>query len=211
MTQPYCFVFKPLTKCDMTQSYQFVFNPALTCPPIATCDKFVRATWLIHMFSMPHSHVWHASFVRVTGLKHTETPFIQLWLAFGLPRATRIATSDSFIRVTWLMRICDTPLSYVWHGSTIPKHFVSNSDVPSDYHVWPTHMSDMNHSYARHASFACLTWLNRTIPFNLILICPRVTTCDSFIRVTWLIHMCDVTDSCVWHNFAVYVCVCVAV
>ena len=33
-------------------------------------DSFIWVTWLIHMFDMTHSHVWHDSFIRVTWLIH---------------------------------------------------------------------------------------------------------------------------------------------
>ena len=76
----------------------------------------------------------------------------------------------------------------------------------------------MTHSYMRHVSFVCVTWL--------IHMCDMTHTCvwhDSFMYVTWLIHMfgkyfashsfssnetsymtrpfhiCNMTYSCVWH------------
>jgi len=54
-------------------------------------------------------------------------------------------------------------------------------------------MCDMTHSYVRHYSSICVTWLihmcDMTHPYAWH---------DSSIGVTWLIHMCDMTHSYVW-------------
>jgi len=47
--------------------------------------------------------------------------------------------------------------------------------------TWLIHMCDMTHSYVWHDSFICVTWL--------IHLCH-----DSFICLTWLVDMCNVTD-----------------
>jgi len=68
-------------------------------------------------------------------------------------------------------------------------------------------MCDMTHSYVRHDSFLCVTWL---IPM-----CDMTYSYvwrDSFIFVPWLIHMCDMTHSYVCHDssicvpWLVYIC-----
>ena len=52
-------------------------------------------TWLIHMFDMTHSQVWHDSSIYVTGLIYIrDTTHLYTW-------------HDSFIHVTWLGRVCD--------------------------------------------------------------------------------------------------------
>ena len=56
-------------------------------------------------------------------------------------------------------------------------------------------MCDMTHSYVWHDSFICVTWL--------IHMCDMIHAHvwhDSFICVTRLIHMCDMTHSYVWHD-----------
>jgi len=50
-------------------------------------------------------------------------------------------------------------------------------------------------SYLWHDSFMRVTWL--------IHVCATTHSCvwhDSFMCVTWLIHACDMTHSCVWHD-----------
>ena len=53
----------------------------------------------------------------------------------------------------------------------------------------------MTHSYVWHDSFICVTWL--------IHMCDKTRSYvwhDSFVCVTWLIRMCDMTHSYVWHD-----------
>jgi len=101
--------------------------------------------------------------------------------------------------------MCDMTHSYVWHDSSIVRHWL--------IHMWDmthSYMCDMTHSYVwhdssigatlthsyvrhdsficvRHDSFICVTWLNHRCDI------------DSFICVTWLIHMCNVTHSYMCH------------
>ena len=55
---------------------------------------------------------------------------------------------DSFVCVTWLIRMCDMTHSYVWHDSFICV-------------TWLIRMCDMTHSYVWHDSFIRVTWLIR--------------------------------------------------
>ena len=61
--------------------------------------------------------------------------------------------SCSFICVTWLIHMCDTTHSYVWHDSFIHVTW------PFIYVTWLIHICDMTHSYMWHDSFICVTWL----------------------------------------------------
>jgi len=56
---------------------------------------------------MPHSYVWHDSFICVTCLNHTYA------------MAHSYVRHDSFICVTWLIHMRDMPHSYKWHDSFI--------------------------------------------------------------------------------------------
>ena len=82
------------------------------------------------------------------------------------------------------------------------------------------HIYLQTHSYVGHVSFVCVTWLIRTgdmthlfvwhdsficIPclIHVLVMTDSYACNDSFIiEATWLIHMCDITRSCVcrgWH------------
>jgi len=121
---------------------------------------------------------------------------------------------DSFIQVTCLIHTCDMPHSYVWHDSFsthVPaKGHVTTSTCSYVWHdssicvAWIIHKCDMPHSYVWHASFICVTWLIQNTytgerprdDVNLF-VCVTwfVHMCDSFIHVTWLNHMRDMTHS----------------
>ena len=61
-------------------------------------------------------------------------------------------------------------------------------------------MRDMPHSYEWHDSFICMTWL-----IHLRDMTPSSVWHDSFICVTWLIYMCDMTHLYVWRDS--FICV----
>ena len=102
--------------------------------------------------------------------------------------------NDSFVRVKWFFHMCDTTLSYVWHD-LFTFMFVT----------WLFYMCDMTHSYVKHdmtypspkrshlsfwsrETLVCVAWLIRTGAMTLSYVWH-----DSFICVTWRIHMCNVT------------------
>jgi len=107
---------------------------------------------------------------------------------------------DSFVCVTWLIRMCDMTHWYVWHDSFTCV-------------TWLVHMWDMTHLYVWHDSFTCVTWL-----IHMCDMTHSYVWHDSFMFVTWLIHVCDMTHSlcilcadairspmCVWHDW--FICV----
>jgi len=110
---------------------------------------------------------------------------------------------DSFIRVTWLIRMCDMTHSYVWHDSfrcvtwLIYKCNMAHSyvwhelihlfDMNSFICVtWLIQMCDMTQSYVWHASFICMTWTHLYVWHELIHMCDM----NSFICVTCLVIRC---------------------
>jgi len=150
-------------------------------------------TWLIHTCDMTHSYVWHGAFICETWRIHMcDMPYLYMW-------------HDSFICVTWLIRMCDMtsclhlhmfllyiyrhalPLAMVSDGIGREKRSATtktetNTRTPSTWRpvllqIFWVHVCDMTHSYVWHDSFRCShAWH------------------ASFIRVTWLIHMCVTTD-----------------
>ena len=58
----------------------------------------------------------------------------------------------------------------------------------------------MTHSYVWHDTFICVTWL-----IHMCDMTHSYVWHDTFICVTWLIHICDMTHSYVWHDS--FICV----
>ena len=87
--------------------------------------------------------------------------------------------------------MCDMTHSCVWHDSCI--------------HVaWPIHMCDMTHSYMCNMTHS---HVQRQQAARLEYASLRVSRsanaqmCDmTYSHATWLIHMWDLTELCVWHN-----------
>jgi len=113
---------------------------------------------------------------------------------------------DSFVWVTWLIRVCDITHSCVWNDSfvcvtwLIRMFDMTHLCVWHDSFVcetWIIPACDMTHSCVRHDSFVCVTWL--------ICVCCmthswvwRICACNMTYSCVWLIHVCDMTHSCIW-------------
>jgi len=157
----------------------------------------------IHMWDMTHGYIWGMSYVsRVVKSLVVKCP-----------------ACDRSIRVTWLIHS-------VRHNSCIYEEWVLRRQVSHIYihkrgmyiHVW-----DMTHAYMRNescvAKFQTYIFIREVCIFMYIYIhiciyeewvlCHKASfgnvpsvllihTCDySFIRVTWLIHVWDMTHSCI--------------
>jgi len=61
-------------------------------------------------------------------------------------------------------------------------------------------MCDMTPSYVWHDSFICVTWL-----IHMCDMTPSYVWQDALIYVTWLMHTCDMTQSCMWHDSFIHV------
>ena len=129
---------------------------------------FMCATWLVHHWDMTHSCVRHDSFI------------IETWL-----------------NETWLIHVCDmtrASLLLAIHCS-LSNHvsFMSHSCLIS--FTVRCASAIMTHSYVRHDSFICVTWL-----IHMCDMTHSYVRHDSFILATWLIDMCDTTHWYVGHD-----------
>jgi len=71
---------------------------------------------------------------------------------------------------------------------------------PCCTYQWVMSHTWMTYSSVWHDSFICVTWL-----IHLCDMTPSSVWHDSFICVTWLLHLCDMTHSSVWHDS--FICV----
>jgi len=73
--------------------------------------------WLINMYAMTHSYVWHDS--PVCEMPHTwRDAFICVpWLIHMCGMTYEHVWHDSFVRVTLLIHMCHMTHSYVWHDA----------------------------------------------------------------------------------------------
>ena len=129
------------------------------------CDM---AYWPIYMCDMTHLYVWYDLFMCVKWLiyKCDTTHVYTLKVGPSLSATTMIFLT--IVWVTWLICIFDMTLLYVWRDSLICSY---NGLLA-----------------ANTITFLMIGWVKQLLYFIYILR-------DSFICVTWLIHMCDVTYS----------------
>jgi len=97
---------------------------------------------------------------------------------------------DSYIRVIWLIHMCDVNHSCIWHDST-------RSYVWRDFLFVCGRTYD---SYVRWDLFICVTGLFHMCDVAILVsmrseihLLRCILQRDSFIRVTGLFHICDVT------------------
>jgi len=104
-------------------------------------------------------------------------------------------TYDVIKWVIWLIYNYDMTHSYVWHDSFT-------------YMTWLIYIYDMTHSHVWHDSSLIMWDVTKANVWHVLLaswLCAQAVWHDSFILVTWLIHMCDMTPSYEWH--ASFICV----
>jgi len=164
---------------------------------IVTCGFFIFV-WLI-FFVCWDSFVWHVCCASVDWVEipiHGLDSDLQVCgiTDFDVWRAMTHSSvwHDLFMYVTWLI--------HLWHDWFMPHRCdVALSHECHDRFMYVTlthsYVCDITHSYVWHDSFICVTW--------------RIHMCDmahSYVRhescicVTWLIHMRDMTHSYVWHD-----------
>jgi len=127
----------------------------------ASHAAFTSMTWLLPMCHMPHSYVWHDSFLCVACLIHMcdMTPSYVSHAAFKC--------------MTWLHNIQDILHSYVSHHSFkcvtwLMGHAYDRTNASTV--TWLIDMCDMTHAYmcdtthwhVWHDSLTCVTWLMHT-------------------------------------------------
>ena len=190
-------------------------------------DSFIRVTWLICTCDMTLSYV--CVHMRRTWHIQMCVQMCRIWHIHVCDMTPSYVWHDSFICVTWLLHVCDITFSYLLanvQDVANPYVCANVQDVTHPYvwqsYVWPDsficvtwliYVRDMTHSYVRHDSFVCVIWLCYIYIYMCTCVGHDTSICVCkcvhihtqmpykyvFMRVTWLNHMCDMTES--------YVCV----
>jgi len=110
---------------------------------------------------------------------------------------------DSFICVTWLIHVWQDPFICLWRDVCDVTH--CETGYGSFICVtWPFYICDRPHLYVCHDTFPYVAWLIHA--WHDSLICMTWLFCVvSFIRVTWLVQMWDLTHSYAWRDSSVRV------
>ena len=123
---------------------------------------------------------------------------------------------ESFASVTWIIHMCDMGHSCLWqdlfirvpwlihicvtHQVLVSRQYVGiyifhTCDMT---HSWLIHIHDITHSYVWHDSFIRVTWLVH------ICVTHQVLVSRQYVGI-YLIHTCDMTHSYTLHNL--FICV----
>jgi len=159
------------------------------------CHLSVCVAWLIHMCDMTHSYVWHDSFIHMeTRLIHMcrvytgFSAFLPPWHIWNqqshdsndpiflnsrtnecfsfaeLPLKT-VSGLSAFLHL-WHIHMCDITCPCEWVMSHIWMRHVTYMNDSLQTHEWvmshtwtPVHVCGVTHSYVWHDSFICVTWL----------------------------------------------------
>ena len=153
--------------CGMPHAYEWYDTYSLTfidTHSYVSRDSFIHATWLIHTCDMTHSR-------EVTW--RTPMPHAYSWYA---THSLTLIHWHSFIRVTWLIQTCDETLLFL------------------RCHPYPP---DLRPIVGWHDSFIQSGITQRYVWYASCIRVVQHSFVDihwhSCIRVTWLIHTCDVT------------------
>ena len=112
----------------------------------------------------------------------------------ALPMTHSCVWHDSFICVAWLIHMCDmTRYSRHTHEWMMCVYRTMLRVHGMMLRVY--RIIVRSHLHVWHDSFICVTWL-----IHMCDMTHSYVWHDSFIRVTWLIHMCDMTRSYVWYD-----------
>jgi len=182
----------PVHMCDMTDSYVWR-------------DVFTRAIWLIHMCDMSLSYLRHASCTCATWLiDMCDTILLHVRHSVFICVTERVhhdifacAISILWMRARWCIHMCnmmpspiilhmwmhDAFTCAIWHVTCVQYDAFTCA-------IWCLHPCDMTLSYVR------TPYLHVSRLYVLH---------DSFVYVTWLICLCDMTHLSMWHDSFVYV------
>jgi len=185
-----------LHMCDMTPSY-------------GRHDSFICVTWLVHLCAMTHSYVCHDSF-----MWFDELIFHHSFMCSYERRIHMCAMTHSYVCHDSFMcsyhHMKETTSTWRSHGmSTWRSH---GTHMKESWHTYdarePSVRSHGTHMCSYHDSFMCSSnHQDSTSSYEHMKEWWNMSSSNhsTFIRVTWLIHMCDMTHSYVCHDS--FICV----
>jgi len=144
-------------------------------------DSFIRVTWLVHSQDKTHSHAWHDSYIRVT-----RRP-----MHACMRHVTRRV--DKSCLLCMYTHVIQYVLQWLLHIQLLsaPRHQCVLHD-----NAWASRVcTRVRIIFSKRPKF---NYRKRTKEGS-------VARHDSVIRVTWLMHTCDMTHLFVWH--ASFICV----
>jgi len=154
--------------------------------------SFIYVTCLIHSCDVPHLHVCDVTHTLEHARRCTCTAH-----HFAHATCVILVTYSYMCDMTYIY-MCDMTYSYMCDMT-----YSYMCDMTYSY------MCDMTYSYVKRSTWTipmCATWLiifSRRVTALVLRRVPLMSHSyvwhDSFICVTWLIHMCDMTHSYVWH------------
>jgi len=152
--------------------------PALVARNVSH-DIFICVTWLLRLYEITHAHAWHDLFVCVTWLMYMFC-VTRLLRSYAMTHAH--ACQDVLVCVTWLIHMSNMAHSYLQAFALFwtrdPPRMKTNPQIGiATCHVYilpPYHihcvtclicatrlpvMHELTHAHAWHDSFVCVTWL----------------------------------------------------
>ena len=192
--------------CDMYMTHSYVWHYSAIWVWRAAAKR-VSPSYMIYMCDMTHSYLRHDSSIWVVNSFMCVTWLIHISYEWH----------DSFIRVTWLINMC------AMTAREPPYHFFSRKvsatmsfhrrarrrDAPKSALQWLERRKGKKKeifSIEGCTAAKCVSFTHVIVAFRiyeetrLAQYGKACLICGWVIRVTWLIHKCDMTHSYVWHD-----------
>jgi len=174
-------------------SFIRVWRDSLMCATTMTSRRYAFCvTRLNRMCDMAHLYVWHDSFICVTWLIHM--------CDYDLALAAHMLWD---ICVTWLIH------PHIWHDAhilwdmTVSRHLVLCRTHPVTHDSF-IRVTCLIHVWHDSCVYVCDYYFVSTVRI-LWGVTHSYMWHDSSIRVTWLIHTCDMTHTYVWYDLRQWV------
>jgi len=172
--------------CDVTHSYMWH-------------DSIICVKWLIHICDMTHSYVWCDSFIYGTRLNRICN---MTHCCVGTMSLSSLRPLKMAVCVTWLIRMYDMTHLYQWHDSFMCVTWLIAVRAQCLGSI--LNLLKGQPKWHKIVSLCGIYKCDMTYHMPNMTRWSVGTMCWLSIGPTWLIHMCDVTHSYVWHDSFLY-------